>query len=677
MSSSSSATCSPVSGSTTVMRSISSPNSSMRTAVSSYAGWTSMVSPRTRNLPRHEVHVVALVLHVDELAQDRALVVRLARLAATRSLLAVLLGRAQAVDARHRRDHDDVAPGEQRRRGRVAQPVDLVVDRAVLLDVGVARRDVRLGLVVVVVADEVLDPVLRGRTRGTRWPAGRPATCWGRCTSVGRCTCSIVQAMVALLPEPVMPSSVWNRSPRSMPSASCAMAFGWSPAGAKSETTLNGGTDRCYRGGVTLPPGGESAAGGRARIWSHTSATRGAARRVPRVVDHDVRFASRSSRDACTATRARASGSDMPRCSTRRSTATSGRHVDHDDRGEPATSGLDQQRDVEHDDVVGVVLGRDPASRLGADRGMDDRVECLQRLRVVEDDRGEPRTVEAAVAVEDRRAEPLDDGREHRLPGSCSSRVIASASITTAPWAASRRRDGRLAGADASGEADQDHRACATTSPRPTRSTPSRAPEIVRPRENRTESHAGTSRPFTLRRRRGVAAQRRWSTIERPRGREVKMALRARSDRSDPSAPEPPAERRRRQDAEREGRPGPRRRRRGHDLGVDPIAKPRGAPSNAAACPTSGSRPSRLRSSRSDGAASAVGFALASADVADGDVRVLASAASSSPTRSSAPSGRSATRTDPAPCGVCSPSWRSASSWSARRATGSRPSSSR
>jgi hypothetical protein len=43
----------------------------------------------------------------------------------------------------------------------VAQPVDLVVDRAVLLDVEVLRRDVGLGLVVVVVADEVLDGVLR------------------------------------------------------------------------------------------------------------------------------------------------------------------------------------------------------------------------------------------------------------------------------------------------------------------------------------------------------------------------------------------------------------------------------------------------------------------------------------------------------------------------------------
>ena len=49
---------------------------------------------------------------------------------------------------------------KQRRRRRVTEAIDVVVDRAVLFDVGVARREVRLGLVVVVVADEVLDPVV-------------------------------------------------------------------------------------------------------------------------------------------------------------------------------------------------------------------------------------------------------------------------------------------------------------------------------------------------------------------------------------------------------------------------------------------------------------------------------------------------------------------------------------
>ena len=60
------------------------------------------------------------------------------------------------------------------RRG-VPQPLDVVVDRAVLLDVGVGLCDVRLGLVVVVVRDEVFNGVVRqhfpqliGQLRGQR-----------------------------------------------------------------------------------------------------------------------------------------------------------------------------------------------------------------------------------------------------------------------------------------------------------------------------------------------------------------------------------------------------------------------------------------------------------------------------------------------------------------------------
>ncbi len=77
------------------------------------------------------------------------------------ALPVVLVGCAEPVDRRHRRDDDHVAPAHDRAGGRVAEPVDLVVDRRVLLDVGVGGREVRLGLVVVVVGDEVLDPVLR------------------------------------------------------------------------------------------------------------------------------------------------------------------------------------------------------------------------------------------------------------------------------------------------------------------------------------------------------------------------------------------------------------------------------------------------------------------------------------------------------------------------------------
>ena len=103
--------------------------------------------------------VVAVVVQVHQLAQQVALVHGVAG-PHRHDPLAVLLGRTQAVDARHRRHHDDVAAQQQARGGGVAQPVDLVVDRRVLLDVGVRGRQVRLGLVVVVVRDEVLDPVV-------------------------------------------------------------------------------------------------------------------------------------------------------------------------------------------------------------------------------------------------------------------------------------------------------------------------------------------------------------------------------------------------------------------------------------------------------------------------------------------------------------------------------------
>ena len=103
--------------------------------------------------------VVALVLEVDQVAQHGVAPV----LAAGPQLehgRAVVDRGAEAVDARDRGHDDDVATLEQGVRRGVAEPVDLVVARRVLLDVGVAPGQVRLGLVVVEVADEVLDGVL-------------------------------------------------------------------------------------------------------------------------------------------------------------------------------------------------------------------------------------------------------------------------------------------------------------------------------------------------------------------------------------------------------------------------------------------------------------------------------------------------------------------------------------
>ena len=50
-------------------------------------------------------------------------------------------------------------------------------------------------------------------------------------TSAGRWVCSMIQAIVAVLPVPVAPRRVWKRSPARIPSEIEAIALGWSPIG--------------------------------------------------------------------------------------------------------------------------------------------------------------------------------------------------------------------------------------------------------------------------------------------------------------------------------------------------------------------------------------------------------------------------------------------------------------
>ena len=67
---------------------------------------------------------------------------------------------AEAVDAGDTRHDDDIPPLKERARGGHAQPVNVLVDDGLLLNVRVGRRDVGLRLIVVVVAHEVFDGVV-------------------------------------------------------------------------------------------------------------------------------------------------------------------------------------------------------------------------------------------------------------------------------------------------------------------------------------------------------------------------------------------------------------------------------------------------------------------------------------------------------------------------------------
>ncbi len=176
-----------------------------------------------------EGHVVARVLDVDEAAQQLVPVHLLADLEGDHPVDVLLRG-AEAVDAGHGGDDDHVAPGEERVGRGVAQPLHLLVDRGVLLDVGVRLRYVRLGLVVVVVRDEVLDGVVRQELAELVRQLGGQGLVRGHHQG-GALELLDHPAVVADLPVPVAPSRTTSFSPARMRFSSSAMAAGWSPLG--------------------------------------------------------------------------------------------------------------------------------------------------------------------------------------------------------------------------------------------------------------------------------------------------------------------------------------------------------------------------------------------------------------------------------------------------------------
>ena len=107
-----------------------------------------------------EVHVVALVADICQAAHE---LVTLARLAGAQADDHVFIVDrvAQTVDARDGGDDDHVPALGKCGGRRVAQALDFVVDGGVLFNIRVRVRDVRLGLIVVVVGDKILDGVFR------------------------------------------------------------------------------------------------------------------------------------------------------------------------------------------------------------------------------------------------------------------------------------------------------------------------------------------------------------------------------------------------------------------------------------------------------------------------------------------------------------------------------------
>jgi len=107
-----------------------------------------------------EVVIVALVLDIDQFAQDTVALGALTLFEKDHQL-EIDLGLAEAVDTRDGGDYKDVVSLKQGLGRGMAQLVDFVVDARVLLDIRVGGRNVGLGLIVVVVGDEIADRVVR------------------------------------------------------------------------------------------------------------------------------------------------------------------------------------------------------------------------------------------------------------------------------------------------------------------------------------------------------------------------------------------------------------------------------------------------------------------------------------------------------------------------------------
>ena len=97
---------------------------------------------------------------MDKVAQNLVAVVNVALLDADHQV-EVFARATQTVNAAHGSDDDDIAAGEEVCRCAQAELVDFVVDACVFFDERVRVRNVRFGLEVVVIADEVFHRVVR------------------------------------------------------------------------------------------------------------------------------------------------------------------------------------------------------------------------------------------------------------------------------------------------------------------------------------------------------------------------------------------------------------------------------------------------------------------------------------------------------------------------------------
>ena len=110
--------------------------------------------------PPFQAHIIARILDIDQLMQDFFLGLFLTE-AQRNDEFAVIFRVAQAIDAGHGCNDNDVAPFKEAHRSRMAQFIDFIVDRRVFFNICIGRSNIRFRLIVIIVTDKVSHFVIR------------------------------------------------------------------------------------------------------------------------------------------------------------------------------------------------------------------------------------------------------------------------------------------------------------------------------------------------------------------------------------------------------------------------------------------------------------------------------------------------------------------------------------
>ncbi len=107
-----------------------------------------------------KVDIIPAVLNINQTTQQ-LIAVKLHTLLKTNQQAMIGLWRAKPVNTGNRSDDQNITPGQQTARSTMPQLINLLVDRGILLNVGVCRGNVSFRLVVVVIRNEILDGIIR------------------------------------------------------------------------------------------------------------------------------------------------------------------------------------------------------------------------------------------------------------------------------------------------------------------------------------------------------------------------------------------------------------------------------------------------------------------------------------------------------------------------------------